>query len=167
MTAQLQAASAKMQGVRHDFAIVRPLCGTRPERRAREVLEEVLAWLGHKGEAFEAGLAVSELVSNARLHAPPPCELHVYPSVSGVKIAVVDGGDDYVELAHRLAQTQAGRATRGESGRGLQLVAGLFPGRWGVGPATTCTGLSPAKQIWINLPGEGQPREGQSDGAPS
>lgn len=145
----------------HEYAIVRCLYGTQPEHRAREVLSSVLAWLGLEEKGFEAGLAVNELVTNARLYAPPPYELRVYLSASVVKVAVVDGGSDHMELARRLEGTEAGRPTGDESGRGLQLVAGLFPGRCGAESATTCMGLSPAKQVWINLPRTRDPLEGE------
>ena len=39
----------------------------------------------------------------------------------------------------------------GESGRGLQIVTGLFPGSYGVEPTVTCTGRTPAKQVWIEI----------------
>lgn len=167
MTTPLRAASAITSTDRRGHAIVRCLHGAQPEHRAREVLSSVLAWLGLEEKAFEAGLAVNELVTNARLHAPPPYELRVYLSANGVKIAVVDGGTDPAEVARRLEQTEAGQPTGDESGRGLQLVAGLFPGRCGAESATTCVGLSPAKQVWISLPGTFDRLEGEPGDAPS
>ena len=66
-----------------------------------------------------------------------------------VKIAVMDGGGDHAELGRRLLQAAGGELADGESGRGLQIVTGLFPGSCGAEPTSTCTGLTPAKQVWI------------------
>jgi hypothetical protein len=165
MTTPLWSASAITSTDRRGHAIVRCLHGPEPEHRAREVLASVLVWLGLEENSFEAGHAINELVTNARLHAPPPYELRIYVSANGVKIAVVDGGIDHAEVARRLEQTEAGRPTGDESGRGLQLVAGLFPGRCGAEAATTCVGLSPAKQVWISLPLDRL--EGEPGDAPS
>jgi anti-sigma regulatory factor (Ser/Thr protein kinase) len=134
--------------------IVRCLYEKEPEHHARDMVTGILPQLG-LGETFEAELAISELVANARRHAPGPYELRLYLAATGVKIAVVDGGNDHAELAQRLLQAAAEESTAEESGRGLQLVAGLFPGRCGAEPTTTCVGLSPAKQLWITVPGDG------------
>jgi anti-sigma regulatory factor (Ser/Thr protein kinase) len=134
-----------------EYAIVRCLYGPEPEHRARDVIAKALTWLGLGKHGFDAELAVGELATNARKHAPPPYELRVYVSKAVVKIAIVDGGVDHSELAGRLAGTTTGQPTECESGRGLQLVTGLFHNRCGAELTTTCTGLGPVKQVWIAL----------------
>jgi len=137
---------------RTGHVIIRCLNGPRPERRARRIVADVLAGAGLAGELPDAELAVSELVTNARQHAPGPYELRVYVHPAAVKIAVMDCGADHIDVARRLVQAAAGLACDGESGRGLQIVTGLFPGSWGAEPTVTCTGLAPATQVWIMLP---------------
>lgn len=161
MTAQPRLGSPIPNPVGDGYTIVRSLYGPQPERRAREAMLSVLAWVGMKDDLFEAELAVDELVTNARKHGRPPYELRVYLSAVNVKIAVVDGGTDHADLAQRLCQTTAGEPTPGESGRGLQLVAGLFPNRCGAEQTTTCVGLAPAKQVWITLPRNDDHPEGE------
>ena len=96
-------------------------------------------------------LAVHELVANARLHAPGPYELRILLGRGSMKIAVMDGGGDHAELERGLLRAASGGLGDGESGRGLQIVTGLFPGSCGVEPTATCTGLTPAKQVWIEI----------------
>ncbi|GLZ09626.1 hypothetical protein Acsp03_70920 [Actinomadura sp. NBRC 104412] len=136
--------------------IVRCLHEPEPEHHARDMVVGILSRLG-LGKVFETELAVNELVTNARQHAPGPYELRVYLGATGITIAVVDGGDNHAEVAQRLLQAARERPTTEENGRGLQLVAGLFPGRCGAGPTTTCIGLTPAKQLWITVPTNGAP----------
>lgn len=133
------------------FAIVRCLYGPRPERRARRLAVQTLEAAGLRDELPDIELAVSELVANARQHAPGPYELRIILQPALVTVAVVDGGADHLELVHKLTRAAAGEMAEGESGRGLQIVTGLFPGCWGAGPATTCTGAAPAKQVWITV----------------
>jgi anti-sigma regulatory factor (Ser/Thr protein kinase) len=132
--------------------IVRCLYGEQPEHRARCLVTEILAWMGHEDEAFQAELAVSELVTNAVRYAPCPYELRIYLTCAAVKIAVADAGGDHLDLAQRLAATKDGEPSLFESGRGLQLVAGFFEDRCGVEPTLTCVGIGPAKQVWFTLP---------------
>jgi Histidine kinase-like ATPase domain len=133
------------------YALVSCLHGPRPEHRARRLVACVLARAGITSGVDDAEAAVSELVTNARRHAVGPYELRIIVDHSAVKIAVMDGGADYVELAHRLLHAATGGAADGESGRGLQIVTGLFPGCCGAEPTSTCTGNTQAKQVWITL----------------
>jgi hypothetical protein len=96
--------------------------------------------------------AVNELVTNAHQHAPGPYELRVYFGPAEVKIAVMDSGGDHTALARRLLQAATTDVFDGESGRGLQIVTGLFPGAWGAEAVASCLGLTPAKQVWIAVP---------------
>ena len=80
-----------------------------------------------------------------------PYELRILLGWGSVKIAVMDGGGDLAELGTGLLRTASGGLAGGESGRGLQVVTGLFPGSCGVELTATCTGLTPAKQVWIEI----------------
>jgi hypothetical protein len=133
------------------FAIVRYLHGPAPERRARRLVTEVLADLGMLKKIDEAELAVCEMVSNARRHAPPPHELRIFIYAKIVKVAVTDAGTDLDALADRLAQAPAGVPTLEESGRGLQVITALFPDCCGVEPALAWPGRPAAKQVWISM----------------
>lgn len=135
-----------------EHAILRCLYGPHPEHRARRLITGELAMLGCKDALPDVELAVNELVANARQHAPAPYELRIIVTSAAVKIAVMDGGADHADLARRLARSDIGRPANGSSGRGLQIVAGLFPGACGAEPAYTCAGLRPAKQVWITTP---------------
>ena len=131
--------------------LVRCLVGPRPEHQARDELSDVLRRLGQTDELFEAELAVNELVTNAHQHAPAPYELRISWSETSVKIAVMDGGADHDVLLKLLSQAPNCGPTHEDSGRGLQMVAGLFGGRCGAEPTTTSAGNAPAKQVWIVL----------------
>ncbi|HVB45109.1 MAG TPA: ATP-binding protein [Streptosporangiaceae bacterium] len=132
-------------------AIIWCLNGPYPERQARRVVGCALDVGGLTSQADDVALAASELVTNARRHAPGPYELRVYFDRTSVKVAVLDGGTDHAELARKLGQAALNEPVDGESGRGLQLVTGLFPGCWGTEATTTCTGSTPAKQAWITV----------------
>jgi hypothetical protein len=141
--------------------VVRCLFGAQPERRARRIVAGELAGAQVGAELADVELAVDEMVSNARLHAPGPYELRVIFGWSGVRVAVVDSGADHAELDRKLRRAAAGGASEGESGRGLQIITGLFPGAWGTGPTLTCAERRPAKQVWITLPADPASRPGR------
>jgi len=132
--------------------IIRCLHGPQPEHRARRLTACVLRRAGASCDVSDAETAVNELVTNARQHAPGPYELRIYIAPAGVKVAVMDSGGDHIALTRRLAQAATADAFDGESGRGLQIVTGLFPGSWGAEAVASCTGLTPAKQVWISVP---------------
>lgn len=144
MTTRLTPPAAVHPPGNAGYAIVRCLSGPQPEHRARRIVADALAAAGVKAELPDVELAVNELVTNARQHVPGPYELRIVFERASVKVAVVDGGADHAEPARRLLDAAAGGVADGESGRGLQIVTGLFPGSWGTGPAATCTGLTPA-----------------------
>lgn len=133
-------------------AIAWCLYGQHPEHRARRLVAGVLAKVGSKDAVPDVELAVNELVANALQHAPGPYELRIIVTSAAVKIAVMDGGDDHADLARRLAHAGVGMPSGGETGRGLQIVSGLFPGSCGAEPTYTCTGIRPAKQVWMTTP---------------
>ncbi len=140
--------------------IIRCLHGRRPEHRARRVVSYVLTRAGVTAGLDEVEVAVSELVTNARRHAPAPYELRIVIRRAEVKVAVMDGGGDHGALARRMVRAATAGPFDGESGRGLQIVTGLFPGCWGVEPSATCIGLTPAKQVWIVVPRPAVPGSG-------
>ena len=151
MTGDLAAAAIGDPAGHARYAIIRCLHGPRPEHRARRLVVSILAGAGTVARLPDVELAVHELVANARLHAPGPYELRILLGRGSVKIAVMDGGGDHAELERRLLRAASGEPAGGESGRGLQIVTGLFPGSCGVEPTATCTGLTPAKQVWIEI----------------
>jgi anti-sigma regulatory factor (Ser/Thr protein kinase) len=133
------------------------LDGQRPEHRARRSATAVLARLGVSPERRgDVELAVTELVANAGLHAPGPRELRVRISPEAVTLAVADGGGDYDLIARILADPSAEVPWFEEHGRGLRIVAALFPGACGVTPAAAVRGGGGsgglAKEVWISLP---------------
>jgi anti-sigma regulatory factor (Ser/Thr protein kinase) len=138
-----------------------PLDGARPERLARRVVTDVLAALSiSPGRRDDAELAIQELVVNARLYAPGPYELCVRPCEKAVTLAVTDGGGDHAAIEGRLCGDPAGAVpASAERGRGLQIVAALFPGACGAGPAERPAPGRPAraaaKQVWISVPLDG------------
>lgn len=135
----------------HDYVIVRCLHGTEPERRARRIASRVLTRLGAGDQLDDVELAVCELVTNARTHAPPPYELRIFIDATSVMFAVADGGTDHESLADRWPQAaDAGTPSLQESGRGLLVIAALFPGACGVGPAHSWPGRQAGKQVWIS-----------------
>jgi anti-sigma regulatory factor (Ser/Thr protein kinase) len=128
MTTRLAPPAAERARGDGGYAVVRCLSGPRPEHRARRLVTDVLAAAGVEAELDDVELAVNELITNARQHAPGPYELRIVFGPTSVMVAVVDGGADHAELARRFLNAAAGGVADGESGRGLQIVAGLFPG---------------------------------------
>lgn len=151
MTKGLTAATVSDPADHARYVIIRCLHGRRPEHRARRLAASVLAGAGITTRLPEVELTIHELVANARLHAPGPYELRILFGEDFVKIAVMDRGDDHAELGRRLLRAASEGPADGESGRGLQIVTGLFPGSYGAEPTSTCTGLTPAKQAWIAI----------------
>ncbi len=113
--------------------------------RARQLLiAHVEAW-GLPQVADDAGLVVSELVTNAITHAHPPYG-HLIATrferlADGVRIEVHDAGDGTPEPRDAPAEE--------ESGRGLGLVEALTRGAWGV---TDRDG--PGKVVWAVCTGD-------------
>jgi two-component sensor histidine kinase len=133
------------------IVITWPLDGRRPEAIARRVVISVLAELGvDPTRRDDAELAIQELVVNARRHAPGPYEVRIRVARRAVTLEVADGGGDHAAIARRLADPAATAPGCAEDGRGLQIVAALFPGACGAGPAGTGAGR-PGKQVWIRV----------------
>lgn len=108
---------------------------------ARQIVRSALYAGGREDLVDSAELAVSEVVTNALVHAGTPVDLSVAVGVNGVHIAVSDGSPhlptrrDHTELA--------------STGRGLRLLEQLVDG-WGV------QHRPPGKTVWFALSsGEG------------
>src|SRR5260370_6423467 len=86
------------------LTLVQPLDGEQPEHRSRDLTGRVLTILGIDPDTtYQAQLAVQELATNARRHAPPPHELHITICTSEVKIAITDAGPHHEAFAQLLA----------------------------------------------------------------
>ena len=111
---------------------------TASASRARRFVDEVLSrW--HCGELLDdVQLLVSELVTNAVVHAGSDVEIAVRLLVDSVRIEVVDRAPDATLRA-------SSPAVEDESGRGLLLVETLASA-WGVEP------LDGGKAVWFEVP---------------
>ncbi len=140
------------------LTLVQPLDGEQPEHRSRDLTGRVLTILGIDPDTtYQAQLAVQELATNARRHAPPPHELHITICTSEVKIAITDAGPHHEAVAQLLAaatssQPEQDASLLSESGRGLRIIATLFPGACGAGPACASSRSRQAKEVWISVP---------------
>lgn len=133
--------------IRPGATVTWPLEGEQPERAARAAVAKVLARLGVKPSwRDDADLAVQELAVNARQHAPGPYELRVRVGEQAVRIAVADSGAGHAAIARMLAHAATGVPSLDERGRGLQIIAALFPGACG---ARQC---GSGKEVWISIP---------------
>jgi hypothetical protein len=106
-------------------------------RRARAIVTEALEAAGRPEFDDSATLLVSELVTNAILHARTPIELFVDATATGVYVGVSDGS----------AQLPARRdyGARATTGRGLELVD-LVATRYGIETHEDGT-----KTVWFEL----------------
>ena len=93
--------------------------------RARRVVEERLAALGRPDLLDDVSVVVTELVTNAVMHARTPIELSVEASGAGVRVEVTDGS--------RTVPRWTPAAMSATSGRGLILVERTAR-EWGVEP---------------------------------
>jgi anti-sigma regulatory factor (Ser/Thr protein kinase) len=141
-----------------ELTLTQLLDGEQPEHQARDLTGRVLAILGIDPDTtYQAQLAVQELATNARRHAPAPRELHVTIRASDVRIAVTDADPRHETVTRLLAavassQPEQDASLLSESGRGLQIIATLFPGACGAGPAYLPASSPEAKQVWISIP---------------
>ena len=101
----------------------------------RFVLAALLEW-EHHGVADQATLVVSELVTNAVLHARTEVEVIVERRGAGVRLEVGDGSQVQPHVKDY--------GPDGSTGRGLQLVDGMAAA-WGVLPSTR------GKVVWVDL----------------
>ena len=112
----------------------------RPEpssvRQARRYVSEALTAIGFDDASDTAELLVSELVTNAILHARSPLKVSVEPRGELVRIAVAD--DSPRSPQRRRHSVESG------TGRGLLLVERMA-NRWGVDVG------SAGKVVWFEL----------------
>lgn len=109
-------------------------------RAARRYVRSALTGLGATEAATTAAeLLVSEVVTNAVLHARSAIDVSVATVGDQVEVAVVDGSP--APLLPRSFGVQ------GTTGRGLRLLASLASS-WGVEPRAD----APGKRVWFRLP---------------
>ncbi len=104
---------------------------------ARHFVADVLKGWGHPPSLLEdAKLVVSELATNAVIHARTPFSIEIRPAGSSVRLSVRDGSRERPSLRHedRLAP----------SGRGLRLID-MLAANWGVEIAQD------GKAVWAEL----------------
>ncbi|MFE5948746.1 ATP-binding protein [Streptomyces sp. NPDC056480] len=98
-----------------------PLAPAAARQAVRPVLE---AWGLGEDRVYEMLLVISELVTNAVLHALPPIVLHLHGSVDSsgqIQVHVTDGGP---RTGTDLGSWAASRP-EGEHGRGGQIISAL------------------------------------------
>jgi anti-sigma regulatory factor (Ser/Thr protein kinase) len=110
--------------------------GLDAPRRARTWIARVCRANGYGDVADDAALLVSELVTNAVLHARTGCTILVEFGDRAIRAHVVDL--DETDVLVRVP----GEA--GEGGRGLNIVAAVAS-EWGVTPQRT------GKSVWFTL----------------
>lgn len=111
---------------------------SRSIARARRHVGQMLAENGAPDELVgDAQLVVSELVTNAIIHAHPPVALDVALTPDGVRIAVTD---HHPGALPELIEP----ASSSTDGRGMLIVERLSS-RWGVSPSDDC------KVVWAEL----------------
>jgi anti-sigma regulatory factor (Ser/Thr protein kinase) len=106
-------------------------------REARRYVGAQLADAGFDGATFVAELLVSELVTNALLHARTTMQVSVEPQGDLVRIAVADGS--------ALVPQRRAHSVESGTGRGLLLVEKMAS-RWGVDSSDA------GKVVWFELP---------------
>jgi anti-sigma regulatory factor (Ser/Thr protein kinase) len=117
---------------------------------ARHFIESILAGWGLSDLAWDATLIVSELASNAALHARgQEFRVQITTEDDGVRVEVSDGS-----LRLPQQRTYSSSAT---TGRGLRLVDELAS-EWGV----TTTGAG--KTVWVRITSDGGPGGAEADG---
>jgi PAS domain S-box-containing protein len=104
---------------------------------ARRLIRQTLAEVGEIGALEAAELAVSELVTNAILHAATPVELSIEVTTAAVTVSVRDW--------HPRLPTQRRWGATATTGRGLGLVASVTDA-YGVDPRAP-TG----KSVWFRI----------------
>lgn len=107
--------------------------------RARRFVSNAVSAAGFPGLTADAELVVSELVTNAQLHARPPVVVQVSVGEGAVRIAVADG--------NRLSPVRGVARSDAMTGRGVALVEALSR-EWGVEQ------VSGGKVVWAELAAE-------------
>lgn len=107
-------------------------------RRARRHVVEVLERAGLADQTDAAALLVSELVTNALLHARSAMTLRVEAGPAGIRVEVADGSPRRISRRRYSPESS--------TGRGVLLLEELAS-RWGVDPHRE------GKAVWFELPG--------------
>lgn len=123
----------------HDEAAVELPDDVLSVREARSVVRDVLELWGYRDLVADAELVVSELVTNAVVHADSGCAVIVNRGEGGVRIEVQDQGPGWPDR-----QTPGASA---EGGRGLMIVSALSTA-WGIQAADR------SKSVWVELSGQ-------------
>jgi anti-sigma regulatory factor (Ser/Thr protein kinase) len=107
---------------------------------ARGLVRAVLRGWRMEALTADAELAVSELMTNAVVHAPgdEPYQLEISQRERGIRLAIVDGSS-IPPVIRALEETQPG-------GRGLVIIAALSSA-WGHDERPD------GKQVWVDLDG--------------
>ncbi len=108
---------------------------------ARRFVAQALLDLVSRDDVESVALIVSELVTNAVLHAGTACEVHLVLDGRTLRLRVLDGDDR--PPVRRLAFTD-----ELSTGRGLRLLEVLSL-RWGVEP--TSPPEPPGKAVWCDV----------------
>lgn len=117
-------------------------CDPSSVRTGRQFVSVQLSHWGYDGATFTACLLVSELITNAVLHARTDVRLVLDEDSDVVRIAVHDSSARPVR--RRRHSVQSG------TGRGLRLVEQMSRA-WGVDASP------PGKVVWFDLGREGEP----------
>lgn len=117
-----------------DVRIARIPCAPEGPGEARRFVGETLATWGRDSQSEDAAAVVSELASNAVLHAGSDFAVAVGRLADGIRIAVADDS----------ALAPIVRPPAGAAGRGLHIVAALSAD-WGIEP------LPDGKAVWAEL----------------
>lgn len=118
---------------------------------ARRAATEALRAQGFADLAPDVGVVVSELVTNAVLHARSRVEVRIAFADPGVRIEVADDGTGMLELPNPASlafDEELGVELEATTGRGLLIVTALADG-WGVEPSPR------GKVVWAEV-GTGQ-----------
>jgi len=119
-------------------------CDASSVRAARQFVTAQLSAAGFNDTAFTASLLVSELITNAVLHAGTDIQVVIEGVGDRIRISVQDGSERTI----RRRRHSLDAAT----GRGLMMVEQMAS-EWGVEKVT------PGKAVWFTLPTAGDLHE--------
>lgn len=106
---------------------------------ARRLLRCALRGVDHETWLDDAQLALSEVVTNALVHAGTDIDVRVYVAPSRMRVEVRDGSTHLPKVA--------GFGSGAGTGRGLTMLAG-FTDAWGIEPEPS------GKTVWFELVGD-------------
>jgi anti-sigma regulatory factor (Ser/Thr protein kinase) len=117
----------------------------RSVRTARRLLTEALLKFGCADLEVTTSLLISEIVTNAVLHARTPLTVSIEQAPDGVRVAVADGSKVIPAVRHYSREAT--------TGRGIRLVESMASS-WGVEPTAD------GKTVWFvvsSTPADGEP----------